>query len=555
MTRIDAVADEYVERAVALDPCLATRAGIAGHDDELPDLSVDGFAQRAGLARSTLEALAAAEAGEPREQVARAAMLERLALELECYDAGDTTSQLNVIASWVRHVRQVFDLMPADGEEAGVNIAGRMAAVPTAYGQLSKTLIGAANGGRPPARRQVEEVAKQCAAWSEPGSSFYSGLVERITGVQGALRGDLETAAEQATAATAGFGVFLTSELLSLARQKDACGPEVYSRALGYFLGAAVDPEDAYASGWEEIERLRSEQQQVSNQVQRGAIPREAAAILDRDPARHIEGRENFRVWMQELAERTISELHGEHFDIPEQARRIEAVIAPTNDGGIYYAEPSEDWSRPGRIWWPAPQGLSSFATWKEVTNIYHEGAPGHHLQISQQKEERENLNRWQRLLCWVDGHGEGWACYAEQLMKELGYFGDPGVHLGMLDRQLLYAAILVLDIGLHLELQIPESASWRPGRGERWNADLALDFLQAHSRLDKERLRFAVHRSLGWPGQAPSYALGRNIWLQARAEAMQRTGGAFTLKEFHSKALSLGPMGLDPLREALVRL
>ena len=555
MTRVDAVAGDYVERAAALDPCLATRAGIAGHDDQLPDLSYDGFARRAGLARSTLAALAAAEAREPREHVARAAMRERLALELECYDAGDTTSQLNVIASWVRYVRQVFDLMPTDGEQAAVNIARRMAAVPTAYALLSKTLLGAARGGRPPARRQVEEVAKQCAAWSEPGSSFYSGLVGRISGVPGSLRGDLEVAAEQATAATAGFAVFLTSELLPVARHKDACGPEVYSRALGFFLGAAIDPEAAYAAAWEDIERLRAEQVEVSNQVQRGATARETAAILDRDPARRIEGQENFLAWMQELADRTISELHGVHFDIPEQARRIEAVIAPINDGGIYYADPSEDWSRPGRIWWPVPQGLTSFATWKEVTNIYHEGAPGHHLQISQQKAERENLNRWQRELCWVDGHGEGWACYAEQLMKELGYLEDPGVHLGMLDRQVLYAAILVLDIGLHLELQIPESASWMPGRGERWNADLALDFLQDHSRLDKERLRFAVHRSLGWPGQAPSYALGRDIWLRARAEAMERTGGAFTLKEFHSKALSLGPMGLDPLREALVRL
>jgi uncharacterized protein (DUF885 family) len=554
MTSVDAIADDYVERAAALDPCLATRAGIAGHDDELPDLSGDGFGRRAGLARSTLAALAA-EARGPREQVARAAMRERLGRELECYEAGDTTSQLNVIASWVRYVRQVFDLMPTDGEQAAVNIARRMAAVPAAYDQLSTTLLRAANQGRSPARRQVEEVAKQCAAWTEPGNSFYSGLVERLTGVPGSLRGDLEKTAEQAAAATARLGVFLTSELLPLARPQDACGPEVYSRALGYFLGAAADPEAAYAAGWEQIERLRSQQQHIASQVRRGVTPRQAAAILDRDPARHVEGQENFLAWMQDLADRTIGELHGVHFDIPEQARRIEAVIAPTSEGGIYYADPSEDWSRPGRIWWPVPPGLTSFPTWKEVTNIHHEGAPGHHLQISQQKAEGQNLNRWQRQLCWVDGHGEGWACYAEQLMAELGYLDDPGAHLGMLDRQLLYAAILVLDIGLHLELQIPEDSAWRQGRGERWNADLALAFLQAHSRLDKERLRFALHRSLGWPGQAPSYALGREFWLRARAEAMERAGDAFSLKEFHSQALSLGSMGLDPLREALANM
>jgi uncharacterized protein (DUF885 family) len=552
---IHLIADQYVDRAAALDPFLATRAGLGGHDDELPDLSADGFAARAELDRSTLAALDAAGASGPREQVARAAMQERLGLAVECYDAGDTTSQLNVIASWVQNVRQIFDLMPTEGEQAAANIAKRLAAVPVAYSQLSGTLLSAARGGRPPARLQVEEVAKQCAAWARPGESFYARLVEQLTEVPGSLRGSLEEAAEKARAATAELGAFLIRELLPLARQKNACGREVYSRASRYFLGAAVDLEQAYAQGWEEIARIRAEQGRLASLIQPGATRQDAVAILDTDPARRIEGRENFRGWMQDLADRAISELNGVHFEIPEQARRIEAMIAPTSDGGIYYTRPSEDWTRPGRVWWSVPDGQESFTTWKEVTSIYHEGVPGHHLQISQTRAERENLNRWQRLLCRVSGHGEGWAVYAERLMAELGYLDDPGTQLGMLDMQLMSAGITVLDIGLHLELRIPADASWSPGAGERWNAELAWEFLQAHSNLEEERLRFGLHRYLGWPGQAPSYMLGAQIWLQARAEATERAKAAFSLKEFHSRALGLGPMGLDPLRQALARL
>ena len=552
---IDVIADEYVDRAAALDPTVATYAGIAGHDDEMPDLSADGFAARAELDRSTLAALGSAEAPGRREQVARAVMQERLGLAVECYDAGDTTSELNVMAGWVQNVREVFDLMPTEGEQAAVNLAKRMAAVPAAYSQLSRTLLSAARGGRPPARLQVEEVAKQCAAWAEPGESFYAGLVEELTGVPDSLRGDLEHAAEQASAATAELGVFLNRELLPLARQKDACGREVYSRALRYFLGAVVDLEEAYARGWEQIALIRAEQQRLASMIRPGATRQEAVAILDSDPARRIEGRQNFRAWMQDLADRAISDLHGEHFDVPEQARRIEAMIAPTSDGGIYYTDPSEDWSRPGRVWWSVPDGQESFATWKEVTSIYHEGVPGHHLQVSQKLAERENLNRWQRLLCWVDGHGEGWAVYAEHLMGELGYLADPGAHLGMLDRQLMSAAMTVLDIGVHLELQIPAGAPWSPGAGESWNADLAWEFLQAHSNFGEERLRFELHRFLGWPGQAPSYMLGEQVWLQARKEARDRAKDAFSLKDFHSRALGLGSLGLDPLRQALAQL
>ncbi len=287
--------------------------------------------------------------------------------------------------------------MPTEGEEAAANIAKRMAVVPRAYRQLSATLLDAARAGRPAARRQVEEVAGQCAAWARPGDSYYCGLVGRLTAVPDSLRGELAVAARAATAATAEFGAFLDRELMPLAREKDACGPEVYARASRYHLGAAVDLREAYAWSWEELARLRAEMVRVSNLVRPGATVKEAVAILDEDPARRIEGRENFRAWMQEHAERTISELDGTHFDIPGQAHRIEAMIAPTSEGGIYYTEPSEDWSRPGRMWWSVPDGIEAFSTWKEVTVVHHEGVPGHHLQMSHAMADTGSLNRWQR--------------------------------------------------------------------------------------------------------------------------------------------------------------
>jgi len=551
MPSIDDIAADYVTRVAVLDPCYATRAGIPGHDHELPDLSAEGFAGRAELDRSTLAALDAAGAPGPREQAARAAMRERLALAVERYDAGDTTSELNTLVSWVQQVREVFDLMPTDGAEAAADIARRMAAVPRACRQLAATLLDAARAGHVTARRQVEETAGQCAAWTRPEDSFYAGLAVRLTGVPGALRAELDAAARAATAGVAELGGFLRRELMPLARQKDACGPEVYDRASRHFLGAAVDLREAYDWSWAELARLRAELARVSDLIRPGASVAEAMAILDEDPARRIEGRENFRAWMQELAEHTIAELDGTHFDIPRPAHRIEAVIAPTNDGGISYTEPSSDWSRPGRMCWSVPDGVDVFATWKEATVVYHEGVPGHHLQMSHALAE-ENLNRWQRT-AWVSGHGEGWALYAERLMGDLGYLADPGAYLGMLDSQQLLTAQVTLDIGVHLELAVPRGTGWHDG--ERWDAGLAWELLRAHSSWDDPQLRSELRRCLGLPGQAPSYKLGERIWRQAREDARARAGGAFSLKDFHARALSLGAMGLDPLREALARL
>jgi uncharacterized protein (DUF885 family) len=552
MRSVDEIADSYVDQAARLDPVVATAAGIAGHDDQMPDLSPAGFAARAELDRGTIAALASAEAAGQGGRVARAAMMERLGLAAEQYDAGDVTSQLNVIASWVQGVRQVFDLMPTDGAEAQRNIAARMAAVPAAYAGLRQTYAQAARQGRVAAVRQVEACARQCAEWSAPGQDFYGRLARRIQ-ADGPLRAELDQAAGAARAATAELGSFLEAELLPLAPQRDAVGRERYARASRDFLGATVDLDEAYAWGWSEVRRIEAEMARVAGQIVPGGTVADAVAALDADPARRIAGRENLRAWMQEFADHAVAELDGVHFDIPAPARRIECMIAPTSDGGIYYTNPSEDWSRPGRMWWAIPDGVEEFSTWKEVTTIYHEGVPGHHLQCAEAIFRKERLNRWQRLMCWVSGHGEGWALYAERLMEELGYLADPGNLLGMLDAQLLRAARVVVDLGVHLELPIPADQAWHPG--ETWDARLAWEFLRTRVQTDDDSLRFELDRYLGWPGQAPSYKLGERIWLQAREDARRRKGADFDLREFHRQALALGSLGLDPLREELARV
>jgi uncharacterized protein (DUF885 family) len=549
---VDEIAERYVTQAAGLDPVMATFAGVTGYDDQMPDLSPAGFAARAELDRATITALNAAAAADERERVAKAAMVERLGVAVEQYDAGDTTSDVNVIASWIQWVRMVFDLMAVEGEEEQRDLCARLAAVPGAYAGLRRTLARAAEQGRVAARRQVEACARQCADWSAAGSGFYGGLVER-TRATGALRADLERAAEAARAATAELGRFLETDLLPLAPERDAVGRARYALASRSFLGATVDLDEAYAWGWTEVRQLKAEMARVAGQIVPGGSVEQAIAALDADPARRITGRDNLRAWMQEFADRTVAELHGKHFDIPEPARRIECMIAPTNQGNIYYTGPAEDWSRPGRMWWSVPDGVEEFSTWQQVSTIHHEGVPGHHLQIAEAIFRKDRLNRWQRMLCFVSGHAEGWALYAERLMGELGYLEDPGNRLGMLDLQLLRAARVVVDLGVHLELPVPQGTGWRDG--EVWNADLAWEFLRAHSHEDDDMLRFELNRYLGWPGQAPSYKLGERIWLQARDDARQRKGANFDLREFHSQALALGALGLDPLREALARL
>jgi uncharacterized protein (DUF885 family) len=199
-------------------------------------------------------------------------------------------------------------------------------------------------------------------------------------------------------------------------------------------------------------------------------------------------------------------------------------------------------------MWWSVPAGVSEFSTWRELTTVYHEGVPGHHLQIAQTIYRKQLLNSWRRMGAWVSGQGEGWALYAEWLMAELGFLDDPGDRLGLLDGQSLRATRVVIDIGVHCGFEAPAEVG-----GGAWDYDKAWTLLRRHSHMAEDILRFELDRYLGWPGQAPSYKIGERYWLALREETRRREGDGFDLKAFHRRALDVGGVGLEVLRRAVL--
>lgn len=553
---IDDLCDAFVADYAALDPAAATAMGVGGHEHELPDLSPEGYAGREELIRRAHDAVTAATPVDDREQAAKDAFLERTALYLEQYEAHEPQAQMSVIASGLHELREVFDLMDTTSEEGWAAIDARLAALPGTLADYRSTLDVEADRGNVAPTRQLHEVAKQIRGWTgQAGSdpSLFARLVEPAP--DGTLANQLTEHAEAATRAVAEFGAWLDTELAPRGKDMESVGRERYARASRYFLGATVDLDETYRWGWHELARIESEMARVADRIVPGGSVDDAVRTLDDDPARSLPTKEAFRDWMQQLADSTIAELADTHFDIPEPVRRIEAMIAPTTDGGVYYTGPNEDFTRPGRMWWSVPESTTTFSTWREVTTVYHEGVPGHHLQVGQTTARKELLNRFLRTMCWVSGSGEGWALYAERLMDDLGYLADPGDKLGMLDAQGFRAARVVVDIGVHLELEIPRDNPFGFRPGELWTPELVWEFMRAHSRMGEAELRFEVNRYLGWPGQAPSYKAGERLWLEAREAAKQRKGAAFDLKQFHTDALNLGSIGLDPLTQALARL
>jgi uncharacterized protein (DUF885 family) len=266
-----------------------------------------------------------------------------------------------------------------------------------------------------------------------------------------------------------------------------------------------------------------------------------------------VEGVDAIRDWLQNLMDEAMADLDGTHVDLAEPIKHVEAMIAPPGSAAApYYTRPSLDFSRPGRTWLPT-LGETRFPLWGLVSTWYHEGVPGHHLQLAQWVHVADQLSRYQVSLGSVSAMTEGWALYAERLMDELGYLTDPAFRLGYLDAQIMRAIRVIVDIGMHLRLRIPADETFHPG--EVWTPDLAREFFGAFNGRDAAFLDSEIVRYLGMPGQAIGYKLGERAWLAGRDAARAAQGADFDLKAWHMAALSMGSLGLDDLADELARL
>lgn len=550
-TPIDHIAEGHLAAQIALSPIFGTYLGVPGGEDRLGDFSIGGRQRELDLAGRTLGALDAAEPVDPIDVVTLKALREELTVDSmlsERVIAGVDPTPLNVLDCPVQSLRDVFDLMGTSTPQHWEWILARLRAVPIALQQYADALRYSAERGAVPPARQVRSVATQCTNQAAASTSTYSALLQHSRTVPETLRETLAAAVSEANHAYGVLAKVLAEELLDLAPPGDAAGVERYQLLSRSFLGTQIDLAETYRWGQQELASITAMMEGVADQIRPGASVGEAIDILDADERYQLSGPQALQQWMQTAADEAVAAMTETHFDIPEPIRTIEAKIAPSQTGVIYYTGPSEDFTRPGRMWWSVPAGTTSFTTWRELTTVFHEGVPGHHLQIAQTTLRRDTLNRWRRLACWNSGLGEGWALYAEWLMSDLGYLDDPGMRMGLLDAQSLRAARVVIDIGVHCEFEAPSEVG-----GGAWTYDKAWEFLNNHVNMARDVVRFELDRYLGYPGQAPSYKVGERLWLELREEVKRREGDEFDLAAFHRRALDLGGVGLDVLRSAVL--
>lgn len=539
---LDASCDNFAHDLAALSPTMATAWGIPGYEGELQDYSPEYYEAIADRTREMLADLDALDDSTDEsddeddfddiDEVTAAVLRDRLCLQLDLHHHGEGIRELNNIASPVQDIRDTLLLMPRKTAEDVDAIRSRLARITAALEGHRESLVAAASQGMVAPTRQINEVIAQCSALADAGSMLEDlGLDPDSREVESAKK------------AFDDFAHWLSAELQPHSGPKDAVGRERYARFSRLFVGDAVDLDEAYEWGLQQVADIAKQQGEIAHELYGPeCTARAAMRKLNHDERYVLQGTDALVEWMQDTADRVIADVDGTYFDIPDPVKTIECRIDPAGTGGIFYTQPADDFSRPGRMWWSVPAGQDTFHTWQELTTVHHEGVPGHHLQVGQALVEPD-LNLWRRAVCWNSGHGEGWALYSEQLMAELGYMDDPGYRMGLLDSQRLRAARVVVDIGLHLGKKMPDNTGI-------WDKAHVKSYMRDNTAMDDANLTFEVNRYLGWPGQAASYALGQRLWQDTRAEANEQ---GMSDREFHAQALSYGSIPMSVLRDAIL--
>jgi uncharacterized protein (DUF885 family) len=317
-------------------------------------------------------------------------------------------------------------------------------------------------------------------------------------------------------------------------------GAAYYREALKMSTTTDYTPEQVHALGLSEVERVAAEMDGLlrTEGMAAGTVG-ERMTALAKDPrfllSNDDEGRRQALIRYQKLLDEVAAKMPEYFRTLPAKRLIVERVPQSQEKGtsGAYYQQAAMDGSRPG-IFFANLRDMNEVATWKMNTLAYHEGIPGHHLQISTALGLKDlPLIRQQAL---YSAYAEGWALYSEQLAAEIGmYKDDPWGNLGRLQAELLRAARLVVDTGIH---------------AQGWSREQAISYMVATTGMGEAEVTSEVERYMAMPGQACAYKVGQLKILELRARARAALGAKFTLKDFHTVVLENGGVPLTLLEQ-----
>lgn len=541
----DALVAERWEYQLKESPELATTIGDYRYNDRWTDYSlahvaVDGKATADFLRR--FEAVDVSKLDEQR-RLSQAMAVRELKDRLEAIRLKNHEMVLDQIGGVQLQLPGFVPTIPFDTTRHYEDYLARLKAIPGIVDQLiAASRAGMADGLMQP-RYLLEKVAVQARQIADPaGEANVFG--QPAANIPDSVPAKDKARLKQAILAAVDNEVrpayrkladFVANDYAPHGRTQEGVwslpdGDARYRFAIHTQTTTDLDPKRIHQIGLDEVKRIEGEMTAIAKQLGYADLPAFRAAV-DKDPKRYATSREQILDGYRKYIAGMQPELPKLFGHLPTTALNVQAVEAyrEKDAAGAEYHQGTPDGKRPGVVF----VNTGDFAQRTLYTiedTAYHEGVPGHHLQISIAQSLPLPPFRQQ---AGYNAYIEGWALYAERLAKEAGFYKDPYNDYGRLSGDLLRADRLVLDSGVH---------------ALHWTRKQMIDFFHAHPAEDEPSMQAETDRYIAWPGQALGYKLGQLKFLELRQRAEKALGPAFDIRAFHDEMLSGGAMPLELL-------
>ncbi|MHB1935677.1 MAG: DUF885 domain-containing protein [Acidobacteriaceae bacterium] len=546
--QLDQIFHDYWQETLKHSPEMASTIGDKRYDDRLSDYSAEAYNDSLARGERFIERLGAVDTTGMSDQ-------ERLSKQLLVHDLVDQQESA-VCDPWQTPVNQFSGIQVDLPMLAGMlaftsaddydHYIARLNKLPAAILQISTDLMLGEEAGRSEPQFIMKKVLAQvnALATAKPEETPFASPLQRFpAGISAADRARIRTAVltairTQVQPAYMHFGRYLAAQYIPNARKEPGIwankdGAACYAYLAQSFTTTDLTPDQVHQIGVADVARIEPQLLAVVHRLGYNDLRSFHQALLE-NPKEHAQSGADLIGLYQHYVDQMEPRLPDLVTKLP--ASQLKVVPMPSFGSADQvpadYQPGTPDGSRPGEIRVNTTDAGKRLLAQVEAI-AYHEGVPGHHLQISLAQEQTglPDFRRFEGYTAFV----EGWAFYSEQLGKEVGFYRDPYNEYGMLENQMWRAVRLVVDTGVH---------------SRHWTRDRMVQYFHDHTAMDDITIQEEVDRYIAWPGQALAYDIGRLKILELRAEAQKALGKNFDLRAFHDEVLDSGALPLDILQQ-----
>jgi uncharacterized protein (DUF885 family) len=539
---------EIWEDHLRRDPEFASTIGDKRYDDRLTDYSVDAYNEELGRGRDWIVRLGTIDATgmDDQEVLSRDLELRQLIEQQAAAEFKPWEMPVNQFSGLHSELPQLVSRLSFETVKDYDDYTTRLTTVPTAFEQISTNMSAGVEDGRVPPQYLLEKVLVQVNAiatekpedtpFARPLKKFPTGIsAEDQTRIKAAI---LDTIQKQVLPAYAQFARFLKATYIPAGRKDSGIwsipdGDKYYAFRVRQSTTTDLTPAQIHQIGLDEVKRDEAEMLVIAQRLGFKDVAALRASIAT-NPKLHAQTSEQFLNAFRSDIDQMRPKLPSLFGRLPKAPLEVEAVPAfiEKDQAPAYYERGTPDGKRPGKVF----VNTYDFRR-RSLANVesiaYHEGLPGHHLQISI-AQELTGIPEFRKYLGYT-AYTEGWGLYAERLGKDVGFYQDPYSDYGRLEADIFRAIRLVVDTGVH---------------SEHWSRDQMVQFFKDHSGLDDATIQSEVDRYIAWPAQALGYKIGQLKILELRARAQQTLGPRFDIRAFHDEVIDSGALPLDVLEQ-----